>query len=130
MTPGLHRQKAERLGRWAEHGAEAILWLSGWQVLARRARTPLGEIDLIARKGQRLAFIEVKYRAQLDTALGAVSPAQTIRLIKAGAFWRAKRSAYSGLDVQYDLIALAPWRWPKRIEHAFSADHPATRDLI
>ena len=68
------RKRAERHGHWAEAMAIAALSLKGYRLLARRFKTPHGEIDLIMRRGRATVFIEVKQRADLDSALLSVSP--------------------------------------------------------
>ncbi|MFT5508839.1 MAG: putative endonuclease, partial [Hyphomicrobiaceae bacterium] len=77
------RQRSERLGRVAELIAAAFLMLKGYRVLARRARTPYGELDLIVVRGRRLAFIEVKYRSTLESASKSVGPVQAARMARA-----------------------------------------------
>ena len=122
VDPSTRRQKAERRGRLAEYSAWLALSLNGWAVIDRRVRTPVGEIDLIARRWNRLAFIEVKYRASHEMALSAVSPAQSHRFLRAGALWLTRHPDLADHARQYDLMAVSPWRWPKRIENAFIAE--------
>ena len=62
------RRRAERGGRRAEALAALWLRLKGWTILARRVRTPVGEVDLIARRGRTIAFVEVKARASAADA--------------------------------------------------------------
>lgn len=124
------RRAAERRGRRAEALAALWLQLAGWRILARRARTAAGELDLVARRGPVLAFIEVKERASLDAALEAVSLRQRARLIRAGSLWQARRADLAHLQPRYDLVVIAPWRWPIRRAGAFDADAPGLRDLI
>jgi putative endonuclease len=124
------RRAAERRGRRAE--ALAALWLQlfGWRILERRARTAAGELDLVARRGGVLAFIEVKERASLDAGLEAVTLRQRARLIRAGSLWQGRRADLAHLQPRHDLIVIAPWRWPVRRIGAFDADAPGLRDLL
>lgn len=109
------RQKAERRGRLAESYAAAWLGVKGYSVLARRVRLPVGEIDLIARRGKILAFVEVKQRASSAIAMQAVSPAAWLRISQAAALWTARQPQLSGLDWRYDLIAITPWALPEHV---------------
>lgn len=130
MTDLKSRRKNERRGRLAERFAAVWLQCHGWTILARRARTGAGEIDLIAMRGKILAFIEVKARPDRDTGVQAVSPYQQARLIRAGAVWRSTHSRYATLQPRYDLIIICPWRWPCHIRGAFQAEGRAALDLI
>ncbi|MEO1039017.1 MAG: YraN family protein [Pseudomonadota bacterium] len=116
------RRRAERRGRRAEFAAQLLLRMKGWRILDQRARTGAGEIDIVCRRGATLAFIEVKARADLETARGALSPRQTDRLLRAGALWRARHSRYAALQPRYDLMLVAPWRWPRHLEGVIRAE--------
>lgn len=130
MSAAPQRQGAERRGRRAEALAALYLQLTGWRILERRARTGAGEIDLVAVRGDVLAFIEVKARARLGDARFALAPRQRERLLRAGAIWRGRHDRFENHEVRFDLILLAPWRWPHKIEGAFSAEHGGALDLI
>ena len=108
-----------RLGEWI-----AAFWLmaQGWRIVGFRIRTPHGEIDILARRGDVLAAVEVKYRASRDLALEAVSPTQQRRLLRAAAFVATNRAAWRSLSVRLDLIALAPGRWPRHMPDAWRGD--------
>ena len=58
------RTRAYRHGLFAETVAALLLRLKGHRIVARRYKTPVGEIDLVALKGKRLAFVEVKRREE------------------------------------------------------------------
>lgn len=124
------RQQAEQRGRRGEVWAALWLGIGGWQILARRARTPLGEIDLIARKGKVLAFIEVKWRADPEAALGALHPRQQQRLMRAAALWRSRRDDLARLNTRFDLICLSPGRWPRHLKGVLSAESVGENSLI
>lgn len=124
------RQAAERRGRLAEHWAALWLWGTGWRILDRRARTGAGELDLVARRGDILAFIEVKHRAHLCTALQAVTRHQQARLLRAAALWRARHPHLSALTVRFDVMVTTGWRPPKRVCGAFDARSQQELDLL
>ena len=110
-APGLDRRRAERRGRGAEALAAVLLILKGHRILARRARTPVGEIDLIARKGPTLIFAEVKARATLDAGAQALVPRQRQRIARAAEAFVRARPGLAGLDWRFDLIVVAGgWR--------------------
>ncbi len=100
------RQASERRGRRAEFAAAMLLRMKGYSVLAKRVRLPVGEIDLIAKRGQTLAFIEVKYRRQIDAAFEAVSPSAWRRIHRAAELWASRYPHAAALDWRYDLIAV------------------------
>jgi putative endonuclease len=113
------REAAEARGRSAE--ALAAWWLraKGYRVLSRRVRLPVGEIDLVARKGDLIAFIEVKERATIDAALGSVTPASWRRISRAAESWMAQRPRYNDCGWRYDLIAIAPGHLPAHLRDAW-----------
>ncbi len=117
------RQARGRLARESGRRAEwlAALWLmaKGYRILGLRLKTPFGEIDLLAQRGQVLAVVEVKRRRTQDEALYAVGAVQRERLARAGANLAARRHAARPLCVRLDLIALAPGRWPRHIPAAW-----------
>ncbi|AZU02666.1 hypothetical protein X907_0116 [Glycocaulis alkaliphilus] len=124
------RQRAERRGRRGEWLAVAMLILTGWRIVGRRVKTPLGEIDIIARKGRVLAFIEVKWRASEPAAREAFHPRQQARLMRAAALWRARRTSLHRMATRFDLICVSPGRWPLRLSGVLSADSGAENELI
>lgn len=112
------RERAEQRGREGE--AEAAMWLAaqGWRILAERVKTPRGEIDLIARKGALVAFVEVKWRARaadLDFAIDE----HRLRRVAAAAEAIAHHYAKPEDDLRIDVILLAPGRKPTHIENAY-----------
>ncbi len=104
---------SERRGRFAEATASVFLMLKGYRIIARRVRTPLGELDLIAVRGRRLAFVEVKYRDTLSAATRAVGRRQAMRMAVAAARWCWRHPAYRGYRIGLDALYLAPWRMPQ-----------------
>lgn len=115
----MSRQRAERLGRWAETLCVSRLRLTGHRIVARRFKSPLGEIDLIARHGSILAFIEVKARADHAAALFAVTPAQTRRIERAAMSFIARHPELALLDMRYDIMVVLPRRWPRHLPDAW-----------
>jgi putative endonuclease len=116
------RRGFERGGRRAE--ALAALWLQakGYRILDRRARTPQGEIDLVAMRGRILAFIEVKARADLDVAQISVTPQARERIEQAARAWCGRRRGLEHKNWRFDIIALAPGRWPRHVRDAWRAE--------
>ena len=106
------RRGAERRGRRAEWIAVWWLRLKGYNILSLRFKCPAGEIDIIARKGATLAFIEVKQRAKLSAALQAVPPRAWSRIARAAELWTGRNSRFQSLDWRFDMIAIAPGHWP------------------
>ena len=114
----MKRQRAERGGRRAERLAAYWLQLKGWDVLARRVRTPLGEVDLIARRGRTVAFVEVKARSTARDAEFALDDYR-LRRVAAAANALAHRFVRPGDDMRIDAIFIVPWRLPKHLENVW-----------
>lgn len=111
------RQRRYRLGLSSETIAAAWLTLRGWRVLARRHKTPLGEIDIIAVRGSRLAFIEVKRRRTLADAEASITSRQSKRVRRAADLWLSRNQRYRDHEIGFDLVFLLPRHWPKHIEN-------------
>jgi putative endonuclease len=110
----MKRQEAERGGRRAERLAAWWLRLKGWRILAMRARTPVGEVDLIARRGKVLAFIEVKARAtEADAALALDE--YRLRRVARAAEALLPRYMRDGDTVRLDAMFIVPWRLPRHM---------------
>ena len=112
------RRVSERQGHRAETLAAMLLRLRGYRILARRARTPLGEIDLIAVRGRRLVFVEVKRRATGEAAEAAITPAQRARIRRAASLWIARNERYQSHEIAFDLMLIVPRRWPRHLRDA------------
>ena len=115
------RVAAFRTGLSAESRAAAYLMAKGYRILAKRFRTPHGEIDLVARKRNLVAFVEVKARASLDEAAYAVTPRQQARIINAGQVWLVAHPDHAELELRFDAILIAPRRLPRHLLAAFDA---------
>ena len=113
------RRAAYRHGHLAEALAAALLLVKGFKLLARRYKTPLGEIDLIVKRGRVIAFVEVKARAFERDALDSVGRAEERRMADAADLWLARHPDAAGLDLRYDMVVVAPWRLPKHLPDAF-----------
>ena len=114
----MSRQAAERRGRGAETIACWFLRLHGWRILARRARVPGGEVDIVARRGRTLAFVEVKAR---ETEEGAAFALDEWRLRRvAVAAERLLPRFMDGVDeVRIDAIFIVPFRWPQHLPNVW-----------
>jgi putative endonuclease len=108
------RQRAERGGRRAERLAALWLQLKGWKILGRRVRTPVGEVDLVARRGRTVAFVEVKARATAEEA-GFALDEYRLRRVAAAAEALAQRYARTGDDIRLDAIFIVPRRLPRHM---------------
>jgi putative endonuclease len=115
------RQAAFLLGLSAETRAAAFLLAKGYRIAARRWRSAAGEIDIVARRGNLLIFVEVKARDTFDDAAWSVTPRQQQRIAAAAAIWLADHTGDAGRDMRFDAILVAPRRWPRHIEGAFDS---------
>lgn len=113
------RRQRYKKGRWAEIIAAALLLAKGYRLIEWRARGPVAEIDLIARRGRRLAFVEVKYRRSITEAQAAIAPRQQQRLIGEAEYWVAQRPQYHGHEIGMDAILVCPWHWPRHEQNVF-----------
>ncbi len=107
----MSRREAERRGRGAETLACWFLRLKGWRILARRARVPGGEVDIVARRGRTLAFVEVKARASRDSAAFALDRYR-LRRVAAAAERLAPRFMRDGDELRIDALFIVPRRLP------------------
>ncbi|MGJ8569524.1 MAG: YraN family protein [Hoeflea sp.] len=113
------KRRSERKGRRAEWFAALALMLKGYRISALRYKTPVGEIDLVARKGDLIAFVEVKARRDLASGLDAVSyPAQS-RIAAAGELFISRQRDSTRLSWRHDIVVVSPWRWPVHLTDAF-----------
>jgi putative endonuclease len=114
----VNRAVAERRGRRGEALAAWFLRLKGWRIVGQRLKTPRGEVDLIARRGRTIVFVEVKWRARAEE-LGLAIDTRRMARVAAAAQALAPRYARDGDDLRIDVILLAPGRWPHHIVNAF-----------
>jgi putative endonuclease len=113
------RRRAYGRGRRAE--AVAAWWLrgKGYRIVARDFRVPVGEIDVIARRGRVLAVVEVKARDTLAAAGEAVAPRQRRRIARAAAAFLQRRPELATLDLRFDVVLIAPRRLPRHLADAW-----------
>lgn len=116
------RREAEKRGRRAELIAAWYLRLKGYRVLARRYKTPAGEIDLIVKRGRRVVFVEVKERPEEGAAIEAVTATTRKRIARAAALWVAHHPAASALDHRFDVVLALPGRLPRHMTAVFDSD--------
>lgn len=110
----MKRQAAEQRGRGAETLACWYLRLRGWRILARRARVNGGEVDIVARRGRTVAFVEVKARASEDAAAFALDHWR-LRRVAVAAERLAPRFMRAGDDIRIDAMFVVPGRWPRHL---------------
>jgi putative endonuclease len=115
------RVAAFRTGISAEARAAAYLMAKGYRILAKRFRSPYGEIDIVARRRNLLAFVEVKARASLDEAAYAVTPRQQRRIIDAAQAWLMTHPEHADFDMRFDVMLIAPRHLPRHLLAAFDA---------
>lgn len=106
-------------GRLAERIAALHLRLRGYRVLARRYATHVGEVDLVVRRGEVVAFVEVKARAEHGEALAALRPGQRRRIERAASWFLASRPELAGAAVRFDLITIGRFGWPRHLPDAW-----------
>jgi putative endonuclease len=111
----MSRALAEKRGRRAEVLAAWYLRLKGYKILAQRVKTHRGEIDLVAKRGRALVFVEVKARATLDAGTEILTP-PALKRVKAAADLLTHRFGVFD-SVRIDAIVLAPRHWPRHIEN-------------
>ena len=120
-APSPERVAAFQTGISAESRACVYLIAKGYRILARRFKTPYGEIDIVARRRGLLAFIEVKARATLDDAAYSVTPQQRRRIVNAAQVWLSAHDDHASLDMRFDVVLIAPKSLPRHLMAAFDA---------
>ena len=110
---------AEGAGRRGEMLAELFLFIKGYRTIARRVKTPVGEIDLIARRGTMTVFVEVKARAFSHQEADALMAVNRHRIVRAAQMWLTRRPELASGSTRFDVIFLAPFAWPRHIVNAF-----------
>lgn len=113
-------KQTHQTGLFAEMLAAIFLMLCGYRILNRRFKTPVGEIDIIAKRGRTVAFVEVKRRAQMDDALAAISQGSVARIRRASEWWlKSRKGIADKYDLRFDVIAIAPYARIRHIHNAF-----------
>jgi putative endonuclease len=114
-----NRFRAYRRGHRGERLAALALMLKGFRIVARRYRTKLGEIDLIARRGDLVLIVEVKARPTLIAAMEALTRTSERRIEAAADLWLSRQPDHGSLSVRFDMVAVLPRRWPVHVENVF-----------
>ncbi len=119
MATRNERVRRFRFGHFAETLCVWHLRLRGYRILARRFRTPQGEIDIVARRGGLVAFVEVKARRDLVRAGESLSARQQRRIVRAAEAYLQKQPSLQAFDKRFDVMLVAPWRVPRHIIDAW-----------
>jgi putative endonuclease len=110
-------------GLWAERIAALWLQCKGWRIVARRLTgkrgSGVGEVDLIAKRGKTLAFVEIKYRPTLDQAAHAIQPQQRQRIVRAAKAFLSTNPDYRSYTIRFDAVLVASKSWPLHIQNAW-----------
>ena len=114
----MSHRAAEKRGRGAETIACWYLRMYGWRILARRARVPGGEVDIVARRGRTLAFVEVKARSS-DAAADFALDDYRLRRVAVAAERLMPRYMDGVDDVRIDAIFIVPFRWPRHLANVW-----------
>jgi putative endonuclease len=120
-APAPFRRFAEGAGRRGEALAALFLGLKGYRVLARRLKTPVGEIDLIVHRGRVTVFVEVKQRSFSHQEADALYAVNRRRILRAAQYWLIRHPDLANEGLRFDVIFLAPFAWPRHIVNAFDA---------
>jgi putative endonuclease len=120
------RRIAETNGRLAEYFAAILLQFGGYVILGRRVKTKRGEIDLIAKRGKVLAFIEVKMRKKFVETGEILRATQMSRIVAAATGWASARAWAKNCIWRYDVLIIYPWRWPVHIRDAWRPQYDPT----
>ncbi len=115
------RKSAQIAGRRAETIAMWFLRAKFFSILERRFKTPGGEIDIIARRGSMIVFIEVKMRKSQALQFAALASVNQRRILTAARFFLAQNPSLADKTLRFDVIFLAPWSWPRHVKDAFQA---------
>ncbi len=119
------RKKAYRKGHIGEFIACFLLIIKGYSIKERRYKTPVGEIDIIAKRGRAIIFCEVKVRKDYVTAIESITVKQRERISRAAQYYMSclktgpKNNKIDNLIYRCDMILILPWRWPVHIENAW-----------
>jgi putative endonuclease len=120
-APRPERLAAFKLGLSAESRAAMLLIAKAYRILARRWKTPFGEIDIVARRRHTLVFVEVKARGTLEEAADAVTERSKQRIVSAAELWLAHHPDDGKGDIRFDVIVVTPGKIPQHIPNAFDA---------
>ncbi len=116
------RKTGHKTGMDAEALCRLALRLKFYRILATRYKTPMGEIDIVAARGNNLVAVEVKARATRRDALESISPNQQGRIARALQDFVMRHPRYTHADLRFDVMVALPRRWPVHIINAWQAD--------
>ncbi|HLI10150.1 MAG TPA: YraN family protein [Alphaproteobacteria bacterium] len=116
------RRRAYRRGRLSEAICRLVLRCKGYRILAQNYHSPVGEVDIIARRGAMLILVEVKARQRLEDAAEAVGARQRQRIARAATAFLAQNRHLSALSVRFDVMLVRSWRWPRHIANAWQSE--------
>jgi putative endonuclease len=114
-----HKSKTYERGVLAEGAAELYLRAKGFEILERRYKSPVGEIDLIALDDSYLVFVEVKARGSIDDALSCITPKMRSRIYDAAGHYMAANPGHAARSMRVDVVAIMPPFRIKHLENAF-----------
>ena len=124
-SPSKPKSKARIDAYLGGHRGEALaawyLRLKFYRIVTRRYKTPVGEIDLIADRFGTTVFIEVKARSRAASETETLEAVNTSRIVRAAQYWLARHPDKAETDFRFDVIFLAPGRWPRHVINAFDA---------
>jgi putative endonuclease len=121
-TAQSRRRATYARGLSAETVALGLLMLKGYRPLARRFSAAGGEIDIIVRRGEAIAFVEVKARGAMDDALSSIGAVKRRRFSRAARAWLARHPWAMDKTLRADAVFVAPRRWPRHLEAAFELE--------
>ncbi|MEM1198449.1 MAG: YraN family protein [Pseudomonadota bacterium] len=116
------QRNAHRFGVEAERVAVLYLKAKGYRILKTRYKVRAGEVDIVARTGETLVFIEVKRRQSHSEALTSLTPRQRERIVRAAHYWLAENALPLSTDCRFDMIVFSAYLVPHHITNAFSSD--------
>ncbi len=114
-APSPDRLRRYHRGHRAEMAAALMLRAKGYRIVARRLKNKLGEIDIVAVRGGRIAFVEVKARQTFEDCETAITPALRARVRRSAELWLGQNARYQQHEQGYDVVFVVPWRWPRHI---------------
>lgn len=124
-SPSKPKNRARIAAYLGGHRGEAFaawyLRLKFYRILARRYKTPLGEIDLIAERFGTIVFVEVKARSSAASESQTLESINQARIVRAAQYWQARNPGRASADLRFDVIFLAKGHWPRHISNAFDA---------
>jgi putative endonuclease len=124
-SPSKPKSKTRIAAYLGGHRGEALaawyLRLKFYRIMARRYKTPVGEIDLIAERFGTVVFVEVKARSKAISEAETLESIRQDRIVRAARYWQAKHSGHAKTSLRFDVIFLARGHWPRHVINAFDA---------